>query len=124
MMKTVSLIFLLLIIFSYLNQFCNVSFNNQISSSFTISNGVGQGKILAGFVYCFYGHDLFKNLENSGFGCTVNGVYAGIFGYSDDDLLLSPTLSGLQSMITITEEYCNSHGLKFSTDKDPKKVKN
>ena len=26
-------------------------------------------------------------------------------------------------MITITEEYCNSHGLKFSTDKDPRKSK-
>ena len=68
MMKTVSLVFLRLIIFRYLNQFCNISF--------TIGNGVGQGKILAGFAYCFYCHGLFENLEKWGFGCTVNGVYA------------------------------------------------
>ena len=123
MMKTLSLIFLRIIIFSYLNQFCNVNFNNQISSSFTVGNGVGQGKILAGYAYCFYCHGLFVTLENSGFGCTIDGVYAGIYGYSDDDLLLSPTLSGLQTMITITEEYCQSHGLRFSTDPDPSKSK-
>ena len=59
MIKTLSLVFLRLIIFSYLNQFCNVRFNNEISSSFTVGNGVGQGKILAGFTYCFYCHSLF-----------------------------------------------------------------
>jgi hypothetical protein len=123
MMGKISLIFLRLIIFMYLNQFCNVNFNNEISSSFSIGNGVGQGKILAGFAYCFYCHGLFEILESSGFGCTINGIYAGIFGYSDDDLVLSPTISGLQCMITITEEYCTSHGLKFSTDPDPIKSK-
>ena len=70
--------------------------------------------------YCF---DLFEILKNSGFGCHISGVFAGIFGYSDDDLLLSPTVSGLQQMITITESYSNSHGLKFSTDQDPSKSK-
>ena len=123
MMKTISLIFLRIIIFSYLNQFCNINFNNKISSSFTIANEVGHGKILAGFAYCFYCRGLFEILENSGFGCTIDGVYAGIYGYSDDDLLLSPTLSGLQAMITITENYCLSHGLRFSTDPDPRKSK-
>jgi hypothetical protein len=53
----------------------------------------------------------------------VNGVYAGIFGYSDDDLLLAPSVSGLQKMIEITSAYCNSHGLRFSTDPDPQKSK-
>ena len=62
-------------------------------------------------------------LENSGFGCSINGVYAGIYGYSDDDLLLSPTLTGLQTMIRITEDYSQSHGLRFSTDPDPRKSK-
>jgi hypothetical protein len=42
MMGKISLIFLRLIIFMYLNQFCNVNFNNEISSSFSIGNGVGQ----------------------------------------------------------------------------------
>ena len=119
----ISLVFLRLIIFIYLHQFCNVCFNGEISSSFPIANGVGQGKILAGTAYCFYCKNLSDILEKSGFGCSVNGIYSGIFSYSDDDLLLSPSVSGLQKMIQITQNYCNSHGLRFSTDPDPRKSK-
>ena len=123
MMKKMSLIFLRLIIFMYVNQFSNVRWNNELSSSFAIGNGVGQGKILAGFAYCFYCFDLFELLKSSGYGCTVMGEYAGIFGYSDDDILLAPSISALQGMLNIAESYANSHGLKFSTHPDPKKSK-
>ena len=122
-MMIISLIFLRLIIYIYITQFCNVIYNNEVSSSFSISNGCGQGKILSGTAYCFYCRDLFNILENSGFGCTVNGTYAGIFDYSDDDLLISPSVSGLQRIITISETYCISHGLKFSTDPSPSRSK-
>ena len=47
----ISHVFLKIIIVMYVNQFSNVRWNSEVSSSFTISNGVGQGKILAGFVY-------------------------------------------------------------------------
>ena len=101
-----SMIFLRLIIFTYISQFCNVRWNNQNSRSFLISNGVGQGKILAGYAYCFYCRDLFDLLEKSGYGCRINGIYAGVFGYSDDDFFLSPTTSGLQGMLLIAERFC------------------
>ena len=119
----INLVFVRIIIFSYINQFCNVSFNGELSSSFRINNGVGQGKVLAGFLYCFYCHDLFNILKESGIGCTITREYAGIFGYSDDDILLAPSVSALQSMLLLTENYCNEHGLKFSTDPNPKKSK-
>ena len=123
MMKKISLVFVRLIIFMYVNQFSNVRWNSEISASFVVSNGVGQGKILAGFGYCFYCFDLFEQLKLSGYGCKINGVYAGIFGYSDDDILLSPSISGLQGMLQIAESFALNHGLKFSTDPDPKKSK-
>ena len=116
-------IFLRLIVFIYINQFSNVKFGGEVSSSFSISNGVGQGKILAGFVYCYYCHEFFEILKNSGYGCHVNNVYAGVYGYSDDDLLLAPTYSALAAMIKIAESYFSVHGLQFSTDPDPKKSK-
>ena len=121
--KNLSLVFLRIIIFMYVHQFSNVRWNSTVSSSFTISNGVGQGKILAGFAYCFYCYDLTDNLKNSGYGCTINDVYAGIAGYSDDDLLLAPSISALQGMLKIAEDYAIQHGLKFSTDPNPKKSK-
>jgi hypothetical protein len=117
------LIFLRIIVFMYVHQFCNVRWNNEISSNFAISNGVGQGKILAGFAFCFYCRDLLDILKNSGYGCTINGDYAGALSLSDDDFLLSPSVSGLQKMINITEDFSTSHGLQFSTDVNPAKSK-
>ena len=54
MFMKISNVFLRLIIFTYVHQFSNVIYNNEVSTNFTISNRVGQGKILAGFAYCFY----------------------------------------------------------------------
>ena len=107
----------------YIHQFSNVRWNGEVSSSFAITNGVGQGKILAGFAYCFYCYDFFVLLKKSGYGCTIQGEYSGIFGYSDDDILLAPSLAALQGMLQIAESYAISHGLKFSTDPDPRKSK-
>ena len=115
MMKKISLVFVCLIIFMYVNQFYNVRWNSKISASFVVSNGVGQGNFLAGFGYCFYCFDLFEQLKLSGYGC--------IFGYSDDNILLSPSISGLQGMLQIAESFALNHGLKFCTDSDPKKSK-
>ena len=123
MLNKLSHIFLRIIIFIYVHQFSNVCWNSQTSSSFIISNRVGQGKILAGYPYCFYCFEFFGLLENSGSGCTINGVYAGAFGYSDDDILLAPSLSALDTMLRIAQDFNINNALKFSTDLDPKKSK-
>ena len=44
-------------------------------------------------------------------------------GYSDDSLLLDPSLDSLQEMIQTCEDFASSHNLRFSTDPDPKKCK-
>ena len=51
------------------------------------------------------------------------GQYHGIFGYSDDNWLLAPSLNALQDMLDICEEYASGHNLKFSTDPKPVKFK-
>ena len=51
------------------------------------------------------------------------GHFRGIFGYSDDNWLLAPSLSALQDMLNTCQEYAAAHNLKFSTDKDLKKCK-
>ena len=86
---SISHVFLRLIIHAYISQYCRVWFNNERSETFYIKNGVGQGKVLAGFTYCLYCYDLFDILEKSGYGLRIKGVYVGVVGFSDDDLLLS-----------------------------------
>ena len=51
------------------------------------------------------------------------GNYHGIFGYSDDNWLLAPSLNALQDMLVTCEEYAASHNLQFSTDPNPVKCK-
>ena len=46
-----------------------------------------------------------------------------MFGYSDDNWVLAPSVSALQKMMNTIEEYCGSHSLKFSTDPNPLKCK-
>ena len=112
-----------LLINIYMIQFVNVRWNGRYSSVFSMTNGVRQGAVLSGFAYCFYMNGLFEILRKNRSGCWVNGTFFGIIGYSDDSLLLAPSLESLQSMLLLCQNYAEEHNLKFSTDKNPKKSK-
>ena len=116
-------IFLRLFIFIYVNQVANVKWDGEFSSLFPMINGCRQGEVLSAIAYCFYCEDLFNLLKNRRTGCWVLDNYQGIFGYSDDNWLLAPSLSALQDMLRTCEEYAASHNLKFSTDPNPVKCK-
>ena len=118
-----SLIFVRMVLLIYIMQTANVRWNGQVSSIFSLSNGVRQGGVISAILYCFYVNDLFQLLRQRSAGCWVKGSFHGIFGYSDDNFLLAPSLAGLQEMINTCEEYALSHNLKFSTDPRPKKCK-
>ena len=47
----------------------------------------------------------------------------GILGYADDNVLLSPTMDGLQNMLTTCEKYAVGHNLSFSTNENVNKCK-
>ena len=116
-------IFIRLFIFIYANQTANVRWNGELSSAFPMTNGVRQGAVLSAIAYCFYCENLFTLLKQRRSGCWVVGNYHGIFGYSDDNWLLAPSLNALQDMLYTCEQYAASHNLKFSTDPDPVKCK-
>ena len=107
----------------YINQLANVRWNGDISPSFSVKNGCGQGKVFAAIAYCMCCEELFTILRRRQSGCWIRGHYRGIFGYSDDNWVLAPSLSALQDILKTCEEYAESHNLKFSTDVDPKKCK-
>ena len=116
-------IFIRLFIFVYANQTANVRWNGELSSAFPMTNGCRQGAVLSAIAYCFYCENLFALLKQRRTGCWVLGNYHGIFGYSDDNWLLAPSLSALQDMLNTCAEYAESHNLQFSTDPNPSKCK-
>ena len=64
-----SSIFVRLLLFIYVNQYANVRWNGSFSSIFSVGNGVRQGAILSGILYCFYTNNLFNILRNNKTGC-------------------------------------------------------
>ena len=116
-------VFIRLFILIYMNQTTNVRWNGDISSEFPMTNGVRQGAILSAIAYCFYMEDLFTLLTQRRSGCWVLDQYHGIFGYSDDNWILAPSLGALQDMLQTCEEYAATHNLRFSTDTNPNKCK-
>ena len=97
--------------------------NSEISSEFPITNGCRQGAVLSAIAYCFYCENLFALLKLRRSGCWVLDSFHGIFGYSDDNWILAPSLCALQDMLRTCEEYAGTHNLKFSTDPNPTKCK-
>ena len=112
-----------LLINMYSMQTADVRWKGQYSREFRISNGVRQGAVLSPILFCFYMNDLFDLLRKSKSGCQIGDLYAGVFGYADDLLLISPSRSGLQEMLKITEEYALDHKIGFCTNPNPEKSK-
>ena len=120
----ISPVFLRLLGFIYLNQICNVSWNNCKSQVFEVKNGVKQGAILSPTLFSIYIDDLFELLSLSGVGCMINNCYYGAVSYADDIVLLCPNRDGLQKMINLTKSFFDSLDLIISLDTiTPKKSK-
>ena len=116
-------IYLRLLLFIYKNQQCDVKWAGKYSYRFSVSNGVRQGAVSSAILFSIYINELFIILRRAGFGCHINKLFLGCFGYADDLFLLSASRSGLQAMVNICQEFATSKNLKFSTNVNPDKSK-
>lgn len=60
---------------------------------------------------------LLRRLEQTGIGCHINGCFVGALSYADDLAILSPSLTGLQKLVKVCEEF----GRDFDVTFNPKK---
>ena len=93
-------IILRFLLHAYKIQVAMVRWNSNYSAEFNITNRVKQGAVLSALLYCVYIDDLFLRLRKNRQGCWIDGEFMGIFGYADDNVLLSPTLDGLKICLT------------------------
>jgi hypothetical protein len=106
-----------LLLFQYEHQRCRTKWKNSASEYFPIANGVRQGGVASPTLFCMYLDVLLDNLESSPYGCRIEQNCYNCLAYADDIVLLSPTLSGLQSMLLLCEEYCETSKLQFNPTK-------
>ena len=101
----------------YTNQCMRIKWGSYFSDTFNVSNGVKQGGVLSPILFITYFNDLFKRLKHSQLGCHIGNMYAGALGYADDLTLLSPTLSGLKSMLQIADSFGDEYDIMFNVKK-------
>ena len=91
--------------------------SNCHSVPFNVSNGVRQGSVLSPMLFAVYLDGLLEELCVSGVGCHWRWMFAGVFCYADDLVLLAPCPSALRTMLSICLSYAQSHGLVFNAAK-------
>ena len=95
-----------------------ISYLGCQSKTFYLTQGVRQGSILSPHLYNIYTESLLEEIStNSPIGTSIYGNYTGIIAYADDIVLLSATLSGLQSLVSKCETYGTTNYIKLNAGK-------
>ena len=123
LVERLPILFVRLLIYTYMMQQCYVNWNNHKSETFAVKNGVRQGAVASPVLFNIYLDELFHILKKSNLGCKIDSFYYGVLGYADDLALLCPSREGLQMMVNIVREYCDQHGIKISVNIQESKSK-
>ena len=103
-------VYLRLLLDSYSRQQMKAKWNNCLSTTFHVTNGVKQGGVLSPLLFIVYFDELITRLKkNSGIGCNIGDKYIGALCYADDLTLLSPSVNGLSKLISICEQFAEDY---------------
>ena len=86
-----------------------VSFAGSLSREFNISQGTGQGRLLAPFMYKVYINGLLKTLSEHCFAISINSLSLPSPSFADDVTLLALFPSFLQTLMNL----CHSYSLRW-----------
>ena len=101
----------------YTKCFDKVKWKDEVSDYFQTYAGVRQGGVLSPMLFALYIEDIITELRSQRKGCTINRIYLGCFLYADDILLLSQSVSCMQSMLDICSDISKRLDLKFNVKK-------
>ena len=68
-------------------------------------------------LFTVYLDSLIKTLKQRNIGCKIGNKFLGVFGYADDLTLICPTLSGLQEMLNVCEDFSKDYNILFNAPK-------
>ena len=80
-----------ILVFWYNVQKMYIGWNNTMSDSFSVINGVCQGGIISPYLFCVYMDDLSKKLNNVNAGCFMGTALINNLMYADDLVILAPS---------------------------------
>ena len=80
-----------------------VKWYNNFSTFFNLSCGVRQGGVLSPYLFACFIDSVVDKVKLSGVGCYLNMACMSIFLYADDILLVAPSVSSLQRILSLCE---------------------
>jgi hypothetical protein len=101
----------------YQRQKIRTSWQGKVSDIFGVSNGIRQGSIASPILFCCYMDVLIQKLQYEGIGCWIGGHFCASIAYADDLTLLSPSIAGLQNLITACEQFGNEFNMSYNPKK-------
>ena len=79
--------------------------------TFCCANGIMQGEQLAPLLYNVYTDDLNHHLRATGVGSYVGGAWVNSLSYTDNMVLLAPTVTALQTLLEVCRAYAGPHDM-------------
>ena len=101
----------------YTTQTFVVKWDNVISSTFHVSNGVRQGGVLSPILFNIFIDDLSERLIESKIGCHFNGICYNHLNYADDCVLLAPSSQALQALINVCNAFAKNNDMIYNCKK-------
>jgi retron-type reverse transcriptase len=94
-----------------------VKWGGQISKFFKLRAGVRQGGVLSPFLFAIFLDGVVDKIKAVKMGCYNSTVCISIFLYADDILLLAPTVTGLQAILTACENELDNIDMRVNVKK-------
>ena len=79
--------------------------------------GVRQGGVLSPYLFAIFIDDLIDRVKSSNTGCFLSFICCCVFLYADDILLLSPSITGLQALLTACERELDDLDMRINVTK-------
>jgi hypothetical protein len=99
-----------------ISQTC-VKWEGCFSHFFPLTAGVRQGGVLSPVLFAIFIDDLVDVVRRTNVGCYISHICCAIFLYADDILLLAPSITGLQLLLSACESYLRDIDMNINVNK-------
>jgi Reverse transcriptase (RNA-dependent DNA polymerase) len=94
-----------------------VKWSGSCSNSFSLTCGIRQGGVLSPYLFAVYIDDLIVDITKLSIGCVSHFVPVCIVVYADDIILLAPSVTALQRLVTVCDSILQSLDLAINIKK-------
>ena len=94
-----------------------IKWSGQYSTKFPITRGTRQGSVLSPYLFNIFINQLLEVLSSNDKGIEIGGVLYNSFAYADDVTIMCPSITGLQQLINICQNYSRRWRFNFNKEK-------